>query len=363
MIKAVIVHLGPARAPWVFTNISRHLELFPNVPILFISDHKSHLKKAAGLGVETYLYLPTQETDDLFKSTVHNITFRHDFWRTSLERLIAIQQYQTDVTQEKILHIESDVMLMPNFPWGKVEELDKLTWLSANSFLDCVALLYSPSINAMEWLIEELKKEIILHTDATDMKVLYSIRKKSPEEIKLFPSTSAALADELLRSDKERFHENTKLTPHFGGIFDVGNMGMWLTGQNPRNQGGKVVRYEKYFTQDNDFDQDTFLFHNGYLTVGELPRENLFNLHVHSKNLRLLSPRWNSELSKVVGESKTLAGKQRFSLSGYLGSQYDIFVSVKRNILIYLVILLKMDRFFSRIRASVKRLFGNSPRN
>ena len=363
MIKAVIVHLGPARASWVFTNISRHLELFPNVPILFISDHKSHLKKAAGLGVETYVYLPTRETDDLFKSTAHSITFRHDFWRTSVERLIAIQQYQTDVNQEKILHIESDVMLMPNFPWGKVNELDKLTWLSANSFLDCAALLYAPSINAMEWLIEELKQEIILHTDATDMKVLYSIRKKSPEEIKLFPSTSAALADELLRSDKERFHENTKLTSHFGGIFDVLNMGMWLTGQNPRNQGGKVVRYEKYFTQDNDFDQDSFLFQNGCLAVGEEPRENLFNLHVHSKNLRLLSPRWNSELSKLVGESRTLTGKQRFSLSGYIGSQYDIFVSVERNILIYLVILLKMDRFISRIRTSVKRLFGNSPRN
>jgi hypothetical protein len=363
LIKAAIVHLGPARAPWVFTNISRHLELFPNVPILFISDHKSHLKKAAGLGVETYLYLPTRETDDLFKSTVHNITFRHDFWRTSVERLIAIQQYQTDVTQEKILHIESDVMLMPNFPWGKVEELDKLTWLSANSFLDCAALLYSPSSNAMEWLIEELKKEIVLHADATDMKVLYSIRKKSPEEIKLFPSTSAALADELLINDKERFLENTKLTSYFGGIFDVLNMGMWLTGQNPRNQGGKVIRYEKYFTQDNDFDQKSFLLHNGCLSAGEQPRENVFNLHVHSKNLRLLSPRWDSELSKLVGESRTLAEKQRFSLSGYLGSQYDIFVSVDRSILIYMVILLKIDRFISRIGTSVKRLSGNSPRN
>jgi len=355
--------LGPARAPWVFTNISRHLELFPGVPILFISNHKSHLKKASSLGIETYLYQPTRETDDIFRSTTHSITFRHDFWRTSVERLIAIQQYQTETNQEKLLHIESDVMLMPNFPWSKVEKLDKLAWLSANSFLDCAALLYSPSINAIEWLSEELKSEILLHKDATDMKVLYSIRKKSPGEIKLFPSTSAALADELLRSDKERFLENTKLTSYFGGIFDVLNMGMWLTGQNPRNQGGKVIRYEKYFTQDNDFDPNSFLLHNGCLSVGEQPRASVFNLHVHSKNLRLLSPRWNSELSKLVGESRTLAKKQRFSLSGYLGSQYDIFVSVEQNILIYLVILVKMDRFNSRIRASVRRLFGNSPRN
>jgi hypothetical protein len=252
---------------------------------------------------------------------------------------------------------------MPNFPWSKVEKLDKLAWLSANSFLDCAALLYSPSTSATEWLVEELKREIRLHKDATDMKALYSIRKKFPEEIRLFPSTSAALADEKLRNDKKRFIENTILTSYFGGIFDVLNMGMWLTGQNPRNQGGKVIRYEKYFTQDNDFDPNSFLLHNGCLSVGEQPRASVFNLHVHSKNLRLLSPRWNSELSKLVGESRTLAKKQRFSLSGYLGSQYDIFVSVERNILIYLVILVKMDRFNSRIRASVRRLLGNSPRN
>lgn len=331
--------------------------------MLFISDHKSHLKKATKLGVETYLYHPTGETDDIFRSTTHNVTFRHDFWRTSVERLIAIQQYQTEATQEKLLHIESDVMLMPNFPWGKVEQLDKLTWLNANSFLDCAALLYSPSIDAIEWLIAELRKEIVLHTDSTDMKVLYSIRKKSPGAINLFPSTSPVLAVELLRRDNERFLENTKMTSYFGGIFDVLNMGMWLTGQNPRNQGGKIIRYENYFTQDNDFDSSSFLLHDGCLSVGEQPRENVFNLHVHSKNLRLLSPQWNSELSKLVCESRTLSGKQRFSISGYLGGQYDIFVSVKRNILIYLVILLKMDRFISRIRILVKRLFGNSPRN
>lgn len=357
MIKAAIVHLGPARAPWVFTNIKRHLRLFPEVPILFISDRRSHLQKASKLGVETYLYLPTQDTDCILRSTTHNHTFRHDFWRTSLERLIAIQQYQTEKKQQKLLHIESDVMLMPNFPWDKVADLNNLTWLSANSFLDCAALLYSPSINASEWLVQELRKEISVHEDTTDMKVLYSIRKRSAGEIKLFPSTSPAIADELLRSDTERFLENIKLTSFFGGIFDVLNMGMWLTGQNPRNQGGKVIRYEKYFTQDNDFDQNSFKLHNGCLTVGEVPRENVFNLHVHSKNMKLLSPRWKTEIDRLVGESRTLRRKQRFSISGYLGSQYDIFVSVERNILIYLVILLKIESFISTISSYSKRFF------
>ena len=355
--------MGPARAPWVFTNISRHLELFPGVPILFISNHKAHLEKASSLGIETYLYQPTRETDDIFRSTTHNITFRHDFWRTSVERIIAIQQYQTDSSQEKLLHIESDVMLMPNFPWGKLEKLDKLAWLNANSFMDCAALLYSPSTQAMDWLIRELRTEIALKADSTDMKALYSIRKKHPDAIDLFPSTTLDVADEILMSDEARFFENTRLTSYFGGIFDVLSMGMWLTGQNPRNQGGKIIRYENYFDQENNFSRDSFLLHGDCLSVGSLVRENVFNLHVHSKNMRLLSPRWRFELRKLVGESKTLTGKQKFSFTGFFGSQYDTFISVEKNILIYLMILLKMDRFISRIKTTVSSIIRNSPRN
>ena len=358
-----MVHLGPARAPWVFTNINRHLRLFPYIPIAFISDRNSHLKKAAKLGIETYFYRPTRETDNIFENSSLDNTFRHNFWRTSVERMIAIQQYQTEAKQEKLLHIESDVMLMPNFPWSKVETRQKLMWLSADTFSDCAALLYSPSIEAIEWLIKELKKEVILNADATDMKILRSIRKKFPDDIELFPSTSPELADELLKSDTERFIENTKLTSYFGGIFDVLNMGMWLTGQNPRNQGGKVIRYEKYFNLDNDFNPNSFLLQSGSLMVGEQPFENVFNLHVHSKNMKLLSPRWNPELSKLVCESRTLAGKQKVSISGFLGSQYDIFVSVKRNIIIYIMILLKLDKFISKIKTHVNQSFRNSPKN
>lgn len=357
MIKVVFAHLGSARAPWVFSNINRQLTLFPKIPILFISDRKWHLQKAAKLGAETFRYHPTRDTDEMFSNTIHDSSFRYDFWRTSVERLIAIQQYQNSANQEKLLHIESDVMLLPNFPWKKIQNLDKLAWLSANAFLDCAALLYSPSIEATNWLVDELNSEIRANNDSTDMKILFSIRKKFPKEIHLFPSTTPDIADQLLKNDEQRFFENTKMTSYFEGIFDVGNMGMWLTGQNPRNQGGRVIRYEKYFTQDNDFNPDSFTLQDNLLSVGENSRENVFNLHVHSKNMRLLSPYWHPELRKLVDESRSQLGKQRFSISGYFGSQYDIFVSVNRNILIYLVILLKMDRSVSKIRSLIRKLY------
>jgi hypothetical protein len=353
LIKAIFVHLGAARAPWVYSNLKRHLSLFPEIPLVLISDHKSHLDRAAMVGVETYLYEPSFATNEVFKKTTHNNTFRHDFWRTSIERLIAIQQYQISRAQEIVLHIESDVILMPNFPWEKVVELKKLTWLNANSFSDCGALLYSPSIQSTCWLTEEIVSEINLHTDTTDMKALRSIREKHPRKINLFPSTTFEIADDLLKMDQKRYLENIELTTHFGGIFDVLNMGMWLTGQNPRNQGGKIIRYEKYFIQDNHFDSDSFTFEDNQLLIGTNQRTTVFNLHVHSKNPHLLSARWRSELSKLVNESRTLSRKRSFSVSGYLGSQYDVFVSVDRRIVVYLLILLKIDKIVSRIRARI----------
>lgn len=361
MIKAVIVHLGPARAPWVFSNLRRHFILFPKVSIVFISDQPSHLKKAKTLGCECYLYVPSCETELIFEKSTHSVSFRHNFWRTSIERLIAIQQYQHYLSEEKILHLESDVMLMPNFPWEKVAGLDSLTWLSANEFLDCAALLYSPTIQATDWLINEMKAHMELKQDATDMTLLRAIRNFNPGVISLFPSTALSIADEALRHDSARFLENTALTDYFGGIFDVTSMGMWLAGQNPRNQGGKMIRYEHYFPNDNQFDSKSFSLENGVLFVGNQNSRLVFSLHVHSKNLQLLSTKWRKELTKFVEDSSNLLNKSGFSFSGYFGSQYDIYVSVNRNFLVYFAILMKWDGFLHRFRRVVVRRSKNYP--
>jgi hypothetical protein len=193
------------------------------------------------------------------------------------------------------------------------------------------------------------------------MTLLQIIRKSNPGVISLFPSSSLSIADDALRIDCPRFREVTALTNYFGGIFDVVNMGMWLTGQNPRNQGGKVIRYEHYFTQDNKFDDKSFSFENGCLFVGNTEPKLVFCMHVHSKNLRLLSTRWFKELTKLVEESSNLLNKSSFSFPGYFGSQYDIYVSVNRNILVYFAILVKYDRLLSRMKTLIGRLSKNFP--
>lgn len=356
MIQAIFVHLGPAKASWVFSNIERHLNIFPNIPLVFISDNLPHLKKAEKLGCGFFQYRPSDEIEHVFQMSSHDPNFRHNFWRTSIERLMAVEQYQISSSQEKILHIESDVMLMPNFPWAKLERLDKLSWFSANHFMDCAALLYSPTSEKTSWLVKELKSNMRFDSHATDMTLLHAIRKANLGVVNLFPSTTKSIANETILNDRVRYLENISLASYFGGIFDVLDMGMWLTGQNPRNQGGKIIRYENFFTCDNEFTEKSFSLEGQVLSVGATEPEVLYNLHIHSKNRLLLSKHWMKELTKIVKDSAKLSSKKKFSISGYLGSQYDIYLSVNRNILIYAAIFTKSDRFLSILRVLFARL-------
>lgn len=356
MTKSVIVHLGSARAPWVFRNLKRHLSLFPEVPLIFISDNVAHLKKAEKMGSETFLYEPTKIIENLFDKSAHEKYFRQNFWRTSIERFFAIQQMQMRFEEEPYLHIESDVVLMPNFPWEKLGGLAKLTWLNQNEIHDCAALVFLPTRAETNWLINELVAGISKDVKATDMKLLHEIRQANPERISLFPSVSSDIASQDLLSDQARFSEITELADYFGGIFDSVHLGMWLTGQNPRNLGGKVIRYEKDFIEDCDFNSNSFSIFQDKLYVGRIEPLPVFNLHVHSKNLNLFSWSGEKKLNRIVKQSSTLSRKRSFSWRGWLGSKYDVFISVKKRPLVFLTVILRIDTFLLKIKKSIGKV-------
>ena len=330
-MKLVYVHLGNAKAPWVYGGIKRHKQLFPEIDIALISDSPKVLSKAKNLDCEIFRYTSSADVEGLLSRASHPKKFRNNFWKTSLERLFAINRFHETCKSSALLHVESDVILFPNFPWKRVRELDKLTWFSANENLDCAALLFTPNFENSEWLSRELQKSISLDPNLTDMQALYDIRKRNKNQIRLFPSSAPAIADQGLLVNDRRFLEITSMTNFFGGIFDALNMGMWLTGQNPRNLGGKVIRYEHFFVQDNRFTQQTFSNVAEYFFVGDSEKTEIFSLHVHSKNPKLLSQSWKKELTILIAESRSLDNKESFSSQAWVGSIHDTLVSVNYN--------------------------------
>ena len=151
-------------------------------------------------------------------------------------------------------------------------------------------------------------------------------------------------------NQSNRFQEIERGLIKYGGVFDVGNMGMWLLGENPRNRGGHIVRFEHFYSQDNRFQPTTFSSKDGDFFVGINPPITLFSLHVHSKELKLFNSNWRKILERSIRSARSQRRKRSFSFIGYLGSAQDIYVSVNRNIVITIALLLKLNKLFESLR-------------
>jgi hypothetical protein len=335
----------------------RHIRVFPSIPLIFISDNDNHLDKAKKLGIDTFRYVATSEIDFIFDDSKHDQNFRSNFWRTSVERIFALSQFHEENPSGSVLHFESDVMLMPSFPWHEFNKLQNLAWGNTNTLLDCAAIFFSPSDAETKWLCEQLKLRISLDGLSTDMKALREIRELYPKKILLLPSTPPGVSTLSNFSQEKELPKITNHNEAFGGIFDFMEMGMWLTGENPRNLGGKVVRYRVFYDDNRiTFTPGFFRFQGGKLYVGGNDQTLLHNLHVHSKNRNLLSVRWVKELRNLVHSSETLSDEIRFSLTGWVGSTSDIYVSVGKRPLIALILVLKANTF----GAKLKKIFTRS---
>ena len=356
MIKAVFVHLGEAKAPWLKANIRRHRKVFPTIPSVFISDNKELIEQISTDVSEVYFYQSDFEISALLDKTAHNKDFRSNFWRISLERIVAISAYHQTSADSQLLHVESDVLLLDNFPWYVFENNKKLAWMSANEELDCAALLFSPSWLASQSLREAIAEQLIFNTQLTDMSALNYIRRNEILEVELLPSSTMEIADTRLLNQSKRFPEIEKGIAKYGGVFDVLSMGLWLLGENPRNRGGHIVRFEHLYSNDNRFQPDTFSFEGGNFFVGANNPIVLYSLHVHSKDLQLFNENWRKNLERYVKTARSQRRKKSFSIEGYLGSAFDIYISVNRNVIITSALLLRLDSLFR----SITRLVGRS---
>ncbi len=355
MIKAVFVHLGTAKAPWLQANLCRHKKLFPSIPLVVISDNKDFINRIRKVASEVFIYQSDSEVSTLFDKTVHNKNFRGNFWRISLERILAISSYHETSTDSQLLHVESDVLLLDGFPWHTFEGNTKLAWMSASEQLDCAALLFSPSSLTSNSLREAIKQQLVINTQLTDMAALNYIRQNKILEVELLPSSTTEIADSELLNQGNRFQEFGMGISKYGGVFDVANMGMWLLGENPRNRGGHVVRFEHLYSQDNRFKPETFSTIGGHFFIGVDNPTRLFSLHVHSKDLKLFNENWQKNLERYVKTARSQRRKRSFSIVGYFGSAFDIYVSVNRNILITIALLLRLD---SLLRSFTKLVGG-----
>ena len=317
----IFAHLNTKVPKYVWVNMRRTVREFPSLRVVLISNLEVNLLKAEALGIVARAYKADLELLDMLANRTLNAEFRNGFWETSILRLFAYLEY-VESNDSPAIHIESDILLMSDFPWEKLSRLKKLAWLQFNGERDVAALITCPNSIEAKWLNVNLRKEIKLNRTCTDMTLLSEISKKNKDKVDLLPIAPKSTS-KLLHSDSttETRAANSALYSELGGIFDGAALGMWLYGQDARNNFGLLKRHVNLVESYIDTSNLQVVYNTGDLFyVEDNQAHKIFNLHLHSKiemdfgKLWKLRLRFNTKLASWTNELITFAPRKFLEL-------------------------------------------------
>jgi hypothetical protein len=307
-LSLLFVHLGTKTPRYLRTNIERSRVLFPNLRISLVTDVRNLTNWAQKQDVEIINYQEDPAFNSAFKFENLESNFRNGYWRYTIERLIAINTFHNLHPQIPVLHLESDVILMPDFPLDKVSALTKIYWLKYGPRADIASILYTPNAEKTSEFCERLIDEI-KNNEESDMELLWKLRTKFVNDYSTFPTMNAKTKSLLnIKSEKSETEISQKmLESNFDGLFDAAGIGIWISGGDPRNNFGFTTIHTRQLIDSGniyiDSSKESFVsVGNGELRIETegLELVPVYNLHVHSKNRRLLSAVWIPELEKLL---------------------------------------------------------------
>lgn len=299
-MEIVYVHLGTTRNNYLASAIDRSLSLFPKVKHTLILDSLELTNT-----ISSKVSLIKNESRVLESEMIQrdvNLEFRMGYWNLTLERIFAVLNYQIKNNLRHVLHVESDVILMKTFPFQNIQECNYVHWCEYGEGYDVASLLHIPNSQNAVLLKEKLLLILKQNPKFTDMQLLFMAR-NTGVNIRLFPST----ATDYCESNSKPNINYCKCFP-IDSIFDGLTYGMYLSGQDPRNNYGRYsvgdnspydsrathLNPRKYsWTLDVNSNLHAKSFCCGKVVV-------LQNLHIHSKNLQLFGNNWSSNLLKLV---------------------------------------------------------------
>ena len=77
------------------------------------------------MGIQVWLYQENKSENSRLKENSNlPMSFRQGFWFSTTSRFFALEAFSRENKNAKILQIESDVWLSPNFPFSKFENIE-----------------------------------------------------------------------------------------------------------------------------------------------------------------------------------------------------------------------------------------------
>lgn len=308
-LQIVLVHLSKRLPKYLISNLEHLQSIFPAFPKTLVISRGTHVSSDAVVGWSVYEYDRNNETQDLFSAGKLDPSFRDGFWYVTLERLLALEEVHLRFPNAPLLHVESDVLLMPTFPTEFFTEMKTLAWQKIDKKEDVASLLFSPSAAQTSFLCQSIRMAYRDDPTLSDMRALRKFASEHPEQMAYLEMNPETAGSE--------------------GIFDPATAGVFLLGNDPRNGKG-VERYgqksEKHLMRVEAFEWQVTENSISCRTLGT-EWVKLHSLHIHSKRPSFFS------LPSLLGQVLKVAegrAKARFSVRAFLSWLRDIARDVLR---------------------------------
>lgn len=260
---ACFVHLGESIPTHLRENLARTRRLFPELEILLITDVPE-----SKLGFTAKLAVKVQRPLDASRGVIEPPSLDADprfwggYWQKTFNRLFALQAAFRDEPRRTLVHIESDVILLPSFPFENFVDSQQVLWGEVGQHHDVAALLIIPSREALARLLLELSNEVNRDPTLNDMTALHKIAKSNSID-----QAHLAMIPEDEGSEK-------------AGLYDGLPWGHYLYGTDPRAfYGRRIVGRTMSLSRFRPADYELSVA-GQLLLVNGVP---LHTLHIHSK--------------------------------------------------------------------------------
>jgi hypothetical protein len=321
-LRIVTVYLGDSIPTHFWMHIRHLLRIQSDYQIDIVTSHRIDSKPINDPRLQYFVYNPQQAVSRILDGLVMDAKFRNGFWRFSLERLFAVTQHHLEFPNESLIHFESDVLPLRNFPFRSFEKLEKLAWSRVDSSLAVAAIVYSPNVDASKWLSLKMMTIVDSAHDTDDMRVLGEIFAKNSQMVDVLPSIpqpSSSLRNLSLNANEIDLISISSHFSKFDGIFDPAGIGIWLTGTEPRNSFGVTKKYDYKSNVGSKAFIDPGNVKYRFDSSGKLSFESeensiqIYSLHIHSKNLKY----FGEEFEKHIYEDtrRSISGKIQWGFS------------------------------------------------
>lgn len=334
-MNLVYVYLGKTIPKYVLSNVSSSALQFPDRDFYLITSPGTRYPEISLPNVFSLHY--SSELFDLSVSKVeikHNVNFRDGFWVKTLERFFALQAF-SNFLEAPFIHIECDVILFDNFPFDRFRELSgEIAFPVLAKDLGIASVLWFMNGAALSNFLTFIEK---YNFAVNDMEILGAYLAEFPNRVSVLPTASVHMVFEKY-SDFAR-DVLQRNYPIFGGYFDGATLGQFIYGLDARNSFG--LRRIGFNHRNHPINPEilNLSFRSGNLVLLREEPSSVFNLHIHSKDIKAFDYRERSSYLTRVTKFGMVKTQTIFSLGDAKFHLTDIFVRILRKISASMVLL------------------------